>query len=71
MDLQEGPGLLVLLLLQAELKMVKLLLVDCEESEAGLGDSKSALVLTGSEYVHKFYNTTTKRLLSNLRQTAP
>ena len=29
------------------------------------------LLLTGSEYVHKFYGSTTKRLLSNLRQTAP
>ena len=28
-------------------------------------------LLTGSEYVHKFYNTTTKRLLSNPRQTVP
>ena len=41
MELQEGPSLLVLLLLQAELKMVRLLLVDWEGYEAGLGDSES------------------------------
>ena len=34
MELQEGPGLLVVLLLQAELKMVKLLLVDRKGSKA-------------------------------------
>ena len=40
------------------------------------GDLKCRLIdrfrhmLTGSEYVHKFYDTTTKRLLSNPRQTS-
>ena len=43
MELQEELDLLVLLLLQAELKMMKLLLVDWEEYEAGLGDFESTL----------------------------
>ena len=42
MELQERPGLMVLLLLQAELKMVRLLLVDWEGSEVGQGGSESA-----------------------------
>ena len=43
MELQEGSVLLVLLLLQAELKMVRLLLVDWEGSEAGPSDFDYAL----------------------------
>ena len=45
-ELQEGLGLLVillLLLLHAELKMVRLLLVDWDRSKAGPSDSESAL----------------------------
>ena len=42
MELQEGTGLLVLLLLQAKLKMVRLLPVDWEGSKAGSGDFESA-----------------------------
>ena len=42
MELQEGLGLLVLLLLQAELKMVRLLLVDWEGSDVGPGGSESS-----------------------------
>ena len=42
MELQKGPGLLVLLLLQAELKMLRLLLVDWEGFGAGPGGSESA-----------------------------
>ena len=49
MELQEGPGLLVVPLLQAELKMVKLLVVDWEGSEAGPGDYESALGWHGFE----------------------
>ena len=41
MEMQEGPGLLVLLLLQAELKMVRLLVVDWEGSEVGPGGFES------------------------------
>ena len=44
MELQEGSGLLVLLLLQDELKMVRLLLVDWEGSMAGPGGSEYAQV---------------------------
>ena len=42
MELQEGPGLLVLLLLQVELKMVRRLLVNWEGYEVSPGGSKSA-----------------------------
>ena len=42
MELQEGLGSLMLLLLQAELKMVRLLLVYWEGSEVGLGGSEYA-----------------------------
>ena len=42
MELQEVRGLLVLQLLQVELKIVRLLLVGWEGSEVGLGGSESA-----------------------------
>ena len=49
MELQEGLGLLVLLLLHVELKMVRLLLVDWEGSEGGRGGSEFAQVWHCSE----------------------
>ena len=42
MELQEGPDLLVLLLLPVELKMVRLLLADWEGFEVGPGGPEFA-----------------------------